>query len=127
MVILCQPSWWPESLEFKSPNKRPRFSVEELDKILDSCIKFLELEQQDSIDESEVGAEEIQRELNKGSKDNEGDTGNTNEVFNEVQIKNRTGSNVSAHMRKIKDDFQVSLHFEYLQYFYEFPLWFLIL
>ena len=46
--------------------------------------------QLDSIDESEVGAEEMQREL-KGSKDNEGrmNKGNTNEFFNEVQIENR--------------------------------------
>ena len=44
-----------------------------------------------------------------------------------MKIENRTGSNVSAHMCKIKDDFQVSLHFEYLQYFLGRPLWFLIL
>ena len=71
----------------------------------------------------------MQRELNEGSKDNEGrmNKGNTNELFNEVQIENRKGSNVSAHMCKIKDDFQVSLHFEYLQYFLGRPLWFLIL
>eukprot|EP00795_Rhopilema_esculentum_P003894 gene3894-15205_t len=73
----------------------------------DEFKKFLESEQQGSIDKSEVGAE-MQRELNEGSKDNEGrmNKGN-NEVFDEVQIKkNRTGSIVSAHMRKTKDDFQ---------------------
>ncbi len=42
----AKPEWWPDQIEFRSPNERkhgcPTMSVYEIDEVLSSCAQFVE-------------------------------------------------------------------------------------